>query len=525
MNHPAMTATARSRIRRIAVSIALVVAAVAPVVAATDSARAAPFGVVEATANTFIPPEVTIDEGGSLQFLNADVEPHDVTSQEFGSDGAPLFASATISAGTAPVEGVGDLDPGTYSFYCTVHDWMSGLLTVEAASGTVEVPKPPPSALPSAGVSTPTSITTVDDTLYVSSFVTGTVSALPILDGGLLGPATDYATGFSSPLGIVFGPDGTLFVSDSHPSSQPGRSTDGRVWAIPSGGGAAAEVGEVVIDELPNGRHNTNGMAVRDGRLYITNGNSTDDGVSGGDPEEPLSGTLLSVPTDARGLTPSTAGDTLVVEAVGMRNIYDVAFRGGTREAWIPMNGPDQLDPYGEDLLLKAVVSDPQATETVETTGRGKGRGGSTTTEETSDWAPDDFGFPGCVYADSPDGPVSAQNPAVIDSDLCDGTHKPPEQLLGLHTSADGLAFGPDDAGFWDGDLFIALWGSIDATDPAGHTVIRVPIDEAGNAGEPVDFYPSPAPLDVTFGPPGTGLYVADFSTGQITLLTAPPDS
>ena len=41
-----------------------------------------------------------------------------------------------------------------------------------------------------------------------------------------------------------------------------------------------------------------------------------------------------------------------------MRNLYDVAFRPSTNEAWIPMNGPDMQDlPFGEDLLNRVDVS------------------------------------------------------------------------------------------------------------------------------------------------------------------------
>jgi glucose/arabinose dehydrogenase len=342
-------------------------------------------------------------------------------------------------------------------------------------------------------------MTILGSDMYVASFGQSAVSRLPILPGGLLGPPTPYVTGLSSPLGVAFAEDGTLFVADSHASSTPGRSTAGRVWAIPPGGGDAGTVGEIVVDELPNGRHNTNGLAVKDGRLYIANGNSTDDGVAGGQPETQLSGTILSVPLSARDLTPDdlqpepTPEDPtepgLIIEAFGMRNPFDLAFRPGTDELWTPSNGPDALDPFGEDLLHKASIPSP----------------------------PPDLGFPACVYKGGPDGPVVAQNPAVEDTQTC-GEHEPPVATLGLHVSANGIAFGPDD-GFWDGDAFIAMYGNNPGETNAGHKVVRVPVDENGNAGPLEDVYTSSAPLDVTFG--ADGLYVADFLSGQITLLRA----
>jgi glucose/arabinose dehydrogenase/plastocyanin len=438
---------------------------------------------VVTAAFTFVPPEIVVAPGDTLTHTNVDVAPHNVVATTNGPDGSPLFSGATIAAGErAAVHGVADLAPGSYPFVCTIHPTlMRG--TVRVAGAAVA-----PAAVPAGVVPTPTSIAVFRDALYAASFAQDVVFRLPLLPGGLLGPATSYASGFRNPLGIAFAPDGTLFVSDSHPAATPGRQTAGRVWALPPGGGDAAAVGEVVVDELPNGRHNTNGLAVHDDRLYITNGNSTDDGVSGGLPEQPLSGTLLSVPLDARGVLPGD--ERLVVEARGMRNLYDVAFRPGTDEAWIPTNGLDFQDPFGEDTLLKARV-DAEAVP--------------------------DFGWPGCVYKAGPNGPEFGQNPAVTRTHRCDAAHTPPEVLLGLHVSADGLAFGPPQAP-WNGDLFIALFGS-NGTDAAGHKVVRVPIAADGKAGAPQDVLTVASPLDVTFGP--DGVYVADFLSGEIGLLRA----
>lgn len=501
-----MKVNLRVNVKRLAAALVLLAL---PVVSA-PAANANP-NVVVAARNQFVPAEVIVPEGTALTFANTDAVPHDVTAMETDGGGAPLFRSQTILTGTTPVTGVQDLEPSTYTFFCTVHPDMWGLLTVLDTPGAVEdvVEDVPLQSLPpvvnalGVAVPTPTSLafTPAGDALFVTSWALGSVFRLPVLPGGLLGPAAEHATGFESPLGVTVGPDGTLFVADSYASTRAGRARDGRVWALPASGGDAGAVGSVVVSELPNGRHNTNNLAVRGDRLYITNGNSTDDGVSGGEAEEPpWSGALLSVPLSARGLTPSSPGSpgTLVVEATGMRNLYDVAFRPGTREAWIPTNGPDALDPFGEDLLLRATVSDPA----------------------DSSWVAGDFGFPGCVYRDGGGGaPVVGQNPAVASTHPCPSTHRPPEQLLGLHVSADGAAFGPGpESGFWGGDLFVAEFGSFNGA--TGHKVVRVPVDAAGVSGRPVDFFAGAAPLDLAFGP--AGLYVADFASGQITLLRAP---
>jgi glucose/arabinose dehydrogenase len=237
-----------------------------------------------------------------------------------------------------------------------------------------------------------------------------------------------------------------------------------------------------LVDQLPNGRHNTNGLAVHEGVLYITNGNATDDGTPVEDEAE-LSGTLLSLRlTDPLPPLPLTGGD-LTIEAKGMRNIYDVAFRAGTNEAWLPMNGPDAVEPYGEDLLLKT---------------------------DTAGIGTDDFGFPECLYG--PGGVTDWVDNTHVD-ETCTGAQKLPEAILGLHVSADGLAF--DVGGNY---LYIALFGNFFGDEVVGHRVVRVPIDDAGNVtGEPRDVIVGGAPLDVwaTLD----GIYVADFATGQITLV------
>ena len=434
--------------------------------------RAASTTTVTTAAFTFVPPVVSIVTGDHVQLANPDIAPHDVTS-----DAPGLFQSATVApnAAPAPVVGVEALAPGTYPFHCSLHPFMKGMLNVTETSVVPPLPVP---VVQGVGVApTPTSITTYDGSLYVASYGTGSVSQLQILPGGLLGPAQPYASGFTNPLGIEFDDaTGVLYVADSHAASG---ATVGRVWAVEPGGAAMTQV----IDGLPNGRHNTNGMAVHNGRLFIANGNATDNGnpdSPGGPAEVPnRSGALLSVPVGARGLTSDSADVT--VEATGMRNIYDVVFRDGTDEAWIPMNGPDAFDPYGEDLLLKADTAGP----------------------------PPDFGFPACIYG--PGGVTDWKQNTEVTAQ-CTGAQKLPEQLLGLHVSADGLTFDVDSK-----YLYIALFGNFFGNEVVGHKVVRVPVDAQGVTGAPQDVVVGGAPLDVTAT--ADGVYVADFATGQITLI------
>lgn len=418
--------------------------------------------VVTAAENTFVPGNVSMAAGSKLTFANPDLAPHNVIADATTKKG-PLFGSATVTQGqTAEVKGVSALKPATYPFHCSVHPLMRGSLTVTAPGAAAFA------AVPLMNVPTPTSMVVRKGVLWAASYAAGSVSGYPLLPGGAI--AIELATpisGFEAPLGIAFGPDDVMYVSDSHALADG--SHVGRVWAVLPD----RTTKRIVVDGLPNGRHNTNGLAVLGNRLYVANGNNTDDGT-GTPAEQPLSGTVLSYPL------PAKLGAKPTVEARGLRNAYDLAFRPGTTEAWYPTNGPDALDPYGEDLLHKTDVA--------------KGT--------------PDFGFPACVYKA---GLVQGQNPKIAKK--CRPTAKP-ELALGLHVSANGIAFGP--GGVWGNDAYIAEYGS-NTPSPSGHRVVRVPM-AGGKAGTPVDVMVGAAPLDVAFGP--DGLYVADFD-GVLWLVRA----
>lgn len=84
----------------------------------------------------------TARKGGSLTFVNGDLQPHDVVAYgHVGPDGqpwcgkypegkCPLFWSELIGVGqTTPVLGLEHLEPGaSYTFYCTIHPSMRGTL-------------------------------------------------------------------------------------------------------------------------------------------------------------------------------------------------------------------------------------------------------------------------------------------------------------------------------------------------------------------------------------------------------------
>jgi plastocyanin len=96
--------------------------------------------------NQFGSPVTTIDQGEKVTFQNMDIAGHDVTADQAGNDGAPLFRSQLVAPGSSgPVEGTEYLTTGSYGFYCTIHPGMEA--TLEVTSAGTPVPRPQPEGL------------------------------------------------------------------------------------------------------------------------------------------------------------------------------------------------------------------------------------------------------------------------------------------------------------------------------------------------------------------------------------------
>jgi glucose/arabinose dehydrogenase len=248
------------------------------------------------------------------------------------------------------------------------------------------------------------------------------------------------AEGLNSVLGILPAADGTLYVTDN-------ASSRGRVLALKDANGDGFfEQQRVLLKNIPNGRHQTNGLTFGpDGKIYVANGNATDDGIEcgpnfGPDPKtiigeglpppldeiyndtfrnvecppgdverKPWTGSIIRIDpawdnvdlltdvtvdadrfygtADAEGIIDGAVlDDEKVLVAQGFRNIFDVDFRpGAASEIWTPMNGPD--DPsggeplYGFDALNEDVVGFNEETQ-----------------EPIYGPVVEDAGFPSCLY-------------------------------------------------------------------------------------------------------------------------------
>lgn len=90
----------------------------------------------------YTPPVTVVKAGDSVSFTNTDIAAHDIVSDEphpYGtaswcSEGSPcsLFKSDLAELGqTVEVQGVPALRPGSYGFYCSLHQWMTGTLLIQ----------------------------------------------------------------------------------------------------------------------------------------------------------------------------------------------------------------------------------------------------------------------------------------------------------------------------------------------------------------------------------------------------------
>jgi glucose/arabinose dehydrogenase len=268
-----------------------------------------------------------------------------------------------------------------------------------------------------------------DHRLYVTQNDGRVVVARPVPDR----PRT-YASGFTVPLGLAWAGErlyvsaqGTLYELKGH---EP----------VP------------LVTFLPFGLHQQDNVVVApNGRLYFGSG-STCNACAEADER---SAAVLSVEPSGKGLR---------IEASGLRNPYGLAFRPGTAQLFVSVNGRDDL---GDDNPAESVV----------VLRRGA-----------------DYGWPGCW----PDwGTRKLAGPD------CAGVSEP-LAYLEPHSSADGIAF-------WRGSLFVAEWGEY-YSHAHGRRVVRVDPD-TGKVRSFASGFEHPLALAVDrYG----ALLVADFGRGIV---------
>ena len=298
-----------------------------------------------------------------------------------------------------------------------------------------------------------------------------------------------YARGLGTTTAFAFGPDGRLYVVNSAGTllvvPSPGAGPKVLVSGLPIALGlawhetslfvsvrgsvrayqlddGALSGGAAVVQGLPTGRHQNDSILPMPNGDYLLGLGSTCDVCNERDPR---SAAVLRFHSDW-----SYAG----VVVRGSRNPYGLALQATTGDAYVTINGQDNLGGQPADHLLRVVDGE-------------------------------DAGWPRCWPA-YPDGSLHGNCAGVT----------PPVAVFAPHSSADGIVFyeatefGPDYAE----NAFVTEWGA-NVGGPTGRRVERVVFSGAA-AGQVSDFATGFShPLAITVGPDG-GLLVGDYGTGQI---------
>jgi len=167
-------------------------AALVLVLGATTAVAYADKSIYATPPNQFVGGDITIDQGEKVTFTNADTVTHDVTANVKGPDGRPLFASGfTDSAMSRAVVGTEYLTTGRYDYFCSIHPFMTGSITVTANGKPVARPggAPPPGSSPPPP-SSPAAVVTPSVRLNVAD---GRVAAVRRRGALRVGVMTDQA--------------------------------------------------------------------------------------------------------------------------------------------------------------------------------------------------------------------------------------------------------------------------------------------------------------------------------------------
>jgi plastocyanin len=81
----------------------------------------------------FVPDELTVKKGDTIHVDNVDTMPHTVINGESGSDpnSGKIFDTSIINGGDSAEIDTSNIDARIYPFYCMVHPYMTGILTVK----------------------------------------------------------------------------------------------------------------------------------------------------------------------------------------------------------------------------------------------------------------------------------------------------------------------------------------------------------------------------------------------------------
>jgi plastocyanin len=84
------------------------------------------------------PTPLTVKVGDTITIENKDIAPHTVTNGKDATDPTmgKLFDTSIINAGDSGEIVTADLNPGEYPYFCSVHPYMEGILTVQSTGSS-----------------------------------------------------------------------------------------------------------------------------------------------------------------------------------------------------------------------------------------------------------------------------------------------------------------------------------------------------------------------------------------------------
>lgn len=100
---------------------------------ASATAISIPAGAATQGNPSYTPDSLTVSKGDVIAVSNEDSVPHTVTSGSGPQDpnSAKLFDTSIIMAAESGEVDTATLEAGEYQYYCTVHPFMTGLITVQ----------------------------------------------------------------------------------------------------------------------------------------------------------------------------------------------------------------------------------------------------------------------------------------------------------------------------------------------------------------------------------------------------------
>ena len=104
----------------------------APATTATGPAITIPAGAATPGNEPYAPTELSVKKGETVTVVNNDNAPHTATSGNGPEDAGQAFDTSLIMAGASGTIDTTAIEAGEYPYFCTVHPFMKGTLTVTA---------------------------------------------------------------------------------------------------------------------------------------------------------------------------------------------------------------------------------------------------------------------------------------------------------------------------------------------------------------------------------------------------------